>query len=282
MTDDEELSVLRKRYDRERRARVEAESIAERVTAKLYASQGELQRLNLALGDTNDELQAVNQSLRDFVAMASHDLRNPLTSILGWTSTLLNRWGSFDDAQRTNALKVIEENGHRLNRLVGDLLTISTIESGGLETHASIVDFRDAMESVMRSFSNHASEIEVKDSADLALLVDTDHLQRILTNYVGNALKYGKPPIEVEAHESEEWVEIRVRDLGPGVPAEFVPRLFGKFSRAEDANTRSKPGTGLGLSIVQGLVRANGGETWYEPNSPQGSCFALRLRKAAA
>ena len=272
---------LLKRFERERKIRAEAEAIAERVTGELYASQLELQRLNLALETTNEELQEANQSLRDFVAMASHDLRSPLTAMLGWASTLVARWDGLKDENKRAAVETIEDNGRRLARLIDELLTISTIESGGLTTRAEIVGFREAIETVAATFSDGVSEITFDYPNGLALLVDSDHLQRILTNYVGNALKYGAPPIAVEAQEEAEWVEIRVRDEGPGVPEDFVPRLFGKFSRAEDDNTRSKPGTGLGLSIVAGLVEANGGETWYEPNHPQGSCFALRLRKVA-
>lgn len=283
MTDIEgaELARLQRRYERERKARSEAEAIAERVTAQLYASQSELQRLNSALSETNEELQAANQSLRDFVAMASHDLRSPLTAMLGWATTLLGRWDRLKDENKKKAIETIEDNGRRLARLIDELLTISTIESGGLTTRAEIVKFREAIETVATTFSDRASEITFDFPEELVVLVDADHLQRILTNYVGNALKYGEPPVAVEARANHEWVEIRVRDFGPGVPEDFVPRLFGKFSRAEDENTRSKPGTGLGLSIVQGLVKANGGETWYEPNHPRGSCFAVRLRKVA-
>jgi signal transduction histidine kinase len=281
MGDHPDLQRLNKRLERERKARAEAEEIAERVTAQLYASQSELKRVNTALGETNDELQAANQSLRDFVAVASHDLRSPLTAMLGWATTLLSRWEVLGDDRKRTAIETIENNGRRLARLIDELLTISTIESGALTTKAEVVRFREAIESVAETFSERAAEITFDYPEELLLFVDADHLQRILTNYVGNALKYGAPPVIVEAAETPDSVVIRVRDCGPGVPQDFVPRLFGKFSRGEDENTRSKPGTGLGLSIVRGLVEANGGETWYEPNLPQGSCFAVRLLKVA-
>jgi signal transduction histidine kinase len=108
---------------------------------------------------------------------------------------------------------------------------------------------------------------------------DPDHVERILTNYVTNALKYGERPVEVEAREDDGWVEIRVRDHGSGVPEEFIPRMWEKFARPNDSSDREK-GTGLGLSIVAGLARANGGTAWYEPNHPRGSCFCIRLPRA--
>jgi len=273
-------TILRRRLDRERKARREAESIAERVTGELYATTQELQRLNGELEHTNDELQAVNQAMRDFVAVASHDLRSPLTSILGFTSILAQRWESLPDDRRREFLGVVERQSRHLARMVEDLLTVSKIEAGHLDVHREVVRLRDAFDAAVRDFAQNKGEIEIGSTIDLRVSADPDHLQRILVNFIGNAFKYGTPPVEVGALDTGEWVEIRIRDHGDGVPEDFVPRLFGKFARAEA--TSEKPGTGLGLSIVRGLVQANGGDTWYEPNVPHGSCFAVRLPKAVA
>ncbi|HEX9697177.1 MAG TPA: HAMP domain-containing sensor histidine kinase [Actinomycetota bacterium] len=273
---------LVRRLERERRARREAERIAEQVTANLYATTQELHSLNDKLAETNVELQSVNQSIRDFVAVASHDIRGPLTSILGFASILVGRWDDMRDEDRRNALDAIVRQGKQLNQLVGDLLTISTIEAGALDVHREVVTLRDALQEGIDDFSQHAGEIRVSVPLDLSALVDPNHLRRILVNYVTNAFKYGQPPVEIEASDSDGWVEIRVRDCGAGVPEDFLPRLFGRFARAPEGAAAGKDGTGLGLSIVQGLARANGGDTWYEPNSPSGSCFGVRLPKTAA
>src|SRR5262249_20650906 len=108
---------------------------------------------------------------------------------------------------------------------------------------------------------------------------DPDHIQRIVGNYISNAIKYGQEPIVTEAASNPPFVDVRVRDCGHGVPDEFVDRLFSKFSRAEQVKA-AKPGTGLGLSIVRTLAQANGGDVWYEPNAPAGSCFGVRLPAA--
>jgi signal transduction histidine kinase len=279
---DDPLARLTRRYEREVKARQQAEAIAEKVTSDLYASGLELERLNKDLEGANDELRSLNQEMRDFVAIASHDLRGPLTTIIGFASTLAKRWGNFEDDRKQEFIGLIHENARHLTRMVEDLLTVSRIESGALETRAKVIEFREAIEVVMRDFQDRAAEVQVVYPPDLALFADADHLQRILTNYLSNALKYGSSPIVVEAAELAEWIEIRVRDVGDGVAEDFIPRLFGKFSRAEDKKTRSHQGTGLGLSIVRGLARANGGDTWYEPNVPKGSCFAVRLPKTAA
>lgn len=278
----DDLRRLQRRLQREQKARQEAEAIAERVTSELYTNALELARLNEELGAANEELQSLNQAMRDFVAVASHDLRGPLTSILGWSSTMVKKWESIADEDKREYLTVIQENSRHLNRMIEDLLTISRIESGALETQAKVVEFRSAVDEVIKGFMEHSDEISLMVPDCLRVLVDPDHLNRMLTNFVTNALKYGEPPVEVEARQEDGWVEIRVRDLGRGVPPDFVPQLFGKFARANDPSTRGKKGTGLGLSIVRGLARANGGETWYEPNQPHGSCFAVKLPAAAA
>lgn len=272
MTDTDDTAALRRRLGREREARKQAEAIAERVTAQLYASQGELKRANA-------ELQALNQSLREFVAVASHDLRNPLTSIIGLSGILAKRWKDLTDERRGEFLDIIDRQGHHLARLVEDLLTVSRIEAGQLDTHAEVVRLSQAIGVVMEDFGHRAAEVRLTVD-DAEVLVDPDHFRRILGNFVGNAFRYGAPPVEVDARETGPWVEIRVRDHGCGVPKDLVPRLFEKFARGDDA--QEKGGIGLGLSIVQGLARANGGDTWYEANEPQGSCFGLRLPLHAA
>ena len=127
----------------------------------------------------------------------------------------------------------------------------------------------------------NASEVRVQVADDVRVEADRRHVERIVMNFINNALKYGGPPIEVCAQMNAEWVEIRVRDHGDGVPSELVPRLFGRFARAKTVSASKKPGAGLGLSIVRGLALANGGEVWYEPNEPRGSCFGVRLPAVA-
>src|SRR4029077_4450248 len=103
----------------------------------------------------------------------------------------------------------------------------------------------------------------------------------ILLNYLTNARKYGAEPITVDAVRRDDWVEVCVRDAGPGVPLDFVPRLFEHFTRVE-GNRGGQQGAGLGLAIVAGLAHANHGSVWYEPNVPTGSCFGVRVPQAPA
>lgn len=262
MTNPDPVEGVRRRLERERAARREAESIAERVTADFYR--------------VNSELASLNESLRGFVAITAHDLRGPLTAMLGMSATLSRRWNDLEPAVRSELLASIERQGHRMARLVDDLLTVSKIDAGAVEAMAQEVALRDAVRDVLSDFEGRGADIQL-DTGDQYAIVDPDHLHRILGNYVRNALTYGSPPIEVLVRDAGSWVEIVVRDSGAGVPAELVPRLFGKFVRGPRSHEMG--GTGLGLSIVRGLAQVNGGDTWYERNVPQGSCFGLRLRR---
>ena len=272
MSPDDDVAALRRRLDRERLARQEAESIAERVTGELYRSAD-------ALKGANVELQSLNEALREFVAIASHDLRGPLTGVLGMASLLVRRGDDIAPAERLDCLKAIERQGHLLDRLIGDLLTVSRIEAGVLDASPEVICLDEAVELVVGDTIGAQIPVAIR-TGGLEAFADPEHLRRILGNYLGNAGKYGEPPVDVEARTAGPFVEIVVRDAGDGVPEELLPRLFGKFARG--SMSREKGGTGLGLSIVQGLARVNGGDAWYEPNSPHGSCFGLRLPGTAA
>lgn len=231
--------------------------------------------------EANADLQAVNEAMRGFVAVAAHDLRSPLASIVGFASLLNAKWATLIEEDRREFVATIERQSQNMSRLVDDLLTLSSIEAGALNMRPELIVLGDAIERCLEAGGGDAASVSVSCSPDLAVLVDPHDLGRILGNYLQNAFKYGEPPVRIEAVRVGDSVEVRVLDNGPGVPPEFVSRLFTKFARAETANTRVQKGTGLGLSIVRGLAEANGGATRYEPNAPNGSCFVVRLRADA-
>jgi signal transduction histidine kinase len=281
-TESDAHARLEKRYARERHARAEAEAIAERVTGELYSTVQELKTVNVELDRTNRDLQASNQTMKDFVAIASHDLRGPVSAILGFASTMLQQWDSFEDSEKQDYLTIIEHRSKYLTRMLDSLLTVSRIEAGAIEVHRETIDVAAAIQEALEEFADREHQVEIRCPDSLKCLADPDHLHRILVNYISNAFKYGGPPIEVVASDNGEWVELAVRDGGNGIPREFAPRLFHKFARAETDETRTEKGAGLGLSIVNGLARANNGEAWYETNVPRGSTFGVRLPKEEA
>ncbi|MEX0874211.1 MAG: HAMP domain-containing sensor histidine kinase [Actinomycetota bacterium] len=256
---------LERRLERERAARHQAEEITEDATTRLYSAM--------------EELKSLNQALRDFVAVASHDLQTPITAVSGFASLLTERWDVLDDADKRRYVATIDRSARSLASLVEDLLVVSRLEASALDTQRSVVVLAQAINEAMQNFLDRAGEISVRVTQELQVVADPGHVQRILVNYLTNAIKYGAPPFSIDVSKADPWVEIRVRDQGDGVPPDFVPRLFMRFARAATSSVES--GTGLGLSIVRGLAQANGGDAWYEINDPCGSCFVVRLPMAA-
>ncbi|HEU0130381.1 MAG TPA: HAMP domain-containing sensor histidine kinase [Mycobacteriales bacterium] len=220
------------------------------------------------------------ETMRDFVAIASHDLRTPTAVITGYASLLTSKWELVSDPQKREMLDAISRQARHLARLIEDLLTVSQIEAGAIRSEPQVVDLREAMTQLVDDLATGAAEVRVDVPEGTRVFADPEHLARIVTNYVRNASVYGAPPIVVAARCHDGECEIQVADQGPGVPPEFVPRLFEKFARADKKMSKATQGTGLGLSIVRGLARAAGGDAWYMPNRPTGSVFGVRLPSA--
>lgn len=247
---------------------------ASKIVRDVTSIKAERERHAAELADANAQLAAADKLKDQFLAMASHEMRTPLTAIAGFTSTMQGMWDQLADAQKREFVSIIDTQTHRLQRLVEDLLTLAQIESGALQARPERVPVALALKQTIREL--RADNVAIDCPPELSAFADPDQLQQILVNFVGNAIKYGEEPIEVIAAAAPDGVEIRVCDHGPGVPAEFVPHLFERFARASTSRSEIK-GTGLGLSITRGLAHAQGGDTWYEPVQPHGACFVVHL-----
>jgi signal transduction histidine kinase len=226
---------------------------------------------------TNIELREVNEAMHSFIATAAHDLRSPLASMVGFSSLLTKNWPTLSEEKRLQFVATIDRQSHKLTWLVNDLLTLSSIEGGVLNTQPEQIAVAEAIDQCLAASGMDTASVAVSCSPDLVVVADPTHLGRMIDNYLQNAFKYGDPPVQIEARQLADMVEIRVIDHGPGVPPEFEAKLFGKFARADIPSTRDKKGTGLGLSIVRGLAEANGGRASFQPNVPHGSCFTVLL-----
>jgi len=246
-----------------------------RDVTDLVKARQEAQGLSKALTTSND-------SLREFVAVASHDLRSPLVTIGGFTRILMDNWSTLSDEDRLKELGAIGRGVDRLSLLTDDLLTSAKVEAGADPARPEHVRLTTALASYLEVNREGLGAVAVTCPPELVAVVDPAHLIRILDNYLTNAFKYGEPPICIEAERVGDFVEVRVRDQGPGVPPELVPRLFTKFDRGDTQATRATQGTGLGLSIVKGLAEANHGDVSYQRNEPKGGCFVVRLPAAVA
>lgn len=243
-----------------------------------------LQRDRLSLLDSlrraNDELREATRLQEEFVAIASHELRTPVTVVAGMLEVLLSRWDETSDEQRQQLLEAAERNAARLTNLTEDLLTVSRIgDSYQPSRHPSLVE--DIIDAAVQSTGLAASECRVEVEPGVASPVDAGRLERVLTNLLSNASRYGGGLIVVRADALDGRVRISVRDHGSGVPDAFVPRLFDNFTQASPSTTREHQGAGLGLAIVRGLVQSMAGTVSYEHADP-GSRFVLDLPLAPA
>ena len=237
---------------------------------------------DLALGRAKlFELEAQSrEAMRDFVAIASHDLRTPVTVIQGFSHLMVKHWDTLPDDQKLHFAEAIDRQIVHLDRLVRDILTVSKLDVEEEEVLPHAIDVSHSAEQVVAAIAADAN-VEIRLTGAVIAKADPEHIVRMLQNYLRNALVYGKSPYIVEIDGQGGWITVRVRDHGNGVPADFVPRLFEKFARVDKKKSKAVQGTGLGLSIVKGLARANGGDAWYEDNQPSGACFAFRLPEAA-
>ena len=220
-----------------------------------------------------EELQA------KFLSMATHEMSTPLAVTSGFAELLLDNWDTTTDADKHGAVQRMAEQSRRLKRLVEDLVATSRIDEAQLIVRSHVLDLHDVVARVIEDLKG--PPVTVNDPTPLLVVADRDHVEQILVNYLSNAFKYGAAPFRLDISTEGRAAVIRMCD-GGGVPEDFVPRLFERFSRGPSAIARGVGGTGLGLSIVRELARAQGGEAWYEPNDPRGACFCLRLLLAEA
>lgn len=221
-----------------------------------------------------DELQ------RNFVAIASHELRTPVAAIHGAALTLHHRHDALAPATEEALRKVLLDQTTRLATLAEQLLDLSRLESGSFELQLQRVALRERIEAlVLATAPSQVRAIDVQVDADVEVQADTDALDRVLGNLLTNAFRYGEPPIRISAQGSDNHVRISVEDSGGGVSAEFVPRLFERFAR-NPATAAKVTGTGLGLAIARSYAVALGGDLRYEPAEAGGARFVFVLPRA--
>jgi two-component system, OmpR family, phosphate regulon sensor histidine kinase PhoR len=222
---------------------------------------------------------------RDFVANVSHELRTPVAVIRANAETLMA--GAKDDPVIAGKLiDGLHRNAERLARILADLLDLSRLDAGQYRLEVSNVPiariFDQALGAVEAQVAKRNVTVNVAIPEALAVRADPKALDHILVNLIDNGVKYGRPDgtVWVEARPIGEDVRIEVRDDGPGIADKHRARVFERFYRADPSRSREAGGTGLGLSIVKHLVESMGGDVGVESNSPQGSIFWLRLRRA--
>lgn len=227
-------------------------------------------------------LKQLERTREEFVANVSHELRTPLSLIKGYVETLLDGAKDNPDVE-TKFLQTIQRNSERLQFLIEDLLTISELESGRLKMNLQSVKLHSLVDRVLEDFKTQAESRRVVLSnqvPELTARADSDRLQQVLGNLIGNAIKYGRSDGRVGVTgrlANGNLIELCVRDDGPGIPAESLERVFERFYRVDKARSREQGGTGLGLSIVKHIVQSHGGKVWAKSEPGKGAAFYFTL-----
>lgn len=201
---------------------------------------------------------------REFVARVSHELRTPLTAIIGSVHVLKARSEVLEQERRRQLIDMIDRHGMRLQQLVDDLLESARIQAMTITPTPECVDLSSLASLIVDTLRHsYPAADEVHRDISTGVYADREHLERIVTNLLSNALKYGLPPIELRAWRDGSQALIEVSDGGDGVDDDFLPRLFTPFTQASIGDRREASGLGLGLSIVASFVAANGGTIEY-------------------
>ena len=251
--------------------------------AQLLADQAAVVLESRALIDEAARVKALEQAARlkeDFLSAAAHDLKTPLTTLLGQAQILEVRFGRDQSlAQHQPAIARVAREARRLSTLVDDLLDASRIEEGKLEVRLEPVDVAAVVRQVAERQRAGKQRIVLEARDRLTGSVDRRRIEQLVDNLVENGLKYSgdDTPVEVRAWRDDGEIHISVRDHGIGIPMTDLPHVFDRFHRAANVDARRYAGIGLGLYICRGIVAQHAGRIWVESTVGGGSTFHVTL-----
>jgi len=228
--------------------------------------RADMERAELLSRESHARQQAEEASRlkEEFLATVSHELRTPLNAVVGWSRLL--RGGQLESGAATHAVEIIERNALMQKQIVEDLLDVSRIITGKLRINTQPVDLLLVIHAAIDAIrpAAEAKEIEIRshfEAPDVIVKADVERLQQVFWNLLANAVKFtpARGTIDIHLQREDSLAEVRIEDSGPGVPADFLPRIFERFSQADGSSTRKHGGLGLGLAIVRHLVELHGG-----------------------
>jgi signal transduction histidine kinase len=236
-------------------------------------------RLFQAEHEARIALERADEVKTNFIALAAHELRTPMTTIHGFVTTLHHLADRLDDEQRMSVRVSLLQQTQRMASLIEQLLELSRLDAESIDINPERVDVRSQVEEIVHTAAADPASVNNDVPADTIAIVDRNALERIVTNLVTNAFRYGMPPVRVHAEQTDRHFRLSVEDSGNGVAPEFVPDLFERFTRSTGGRSTTG-GTGLGLAIARSYARAHGGDLIYEDGVPHGACFRLVLPMA--
>ncbi|ELR71125.1 hypothetical protein C900_03089 [Fulvivirga imtechensis AK7] len=250
------------------------------LIAPIYGTEEHVERL-IAVSRDITKLKELEQQKDDFIGIASHELKTPVTSIKAYAELLQNRLKNSDDELAEEMLVKMDAQINRLNNLITDLLDVTRIEQGKLQFREEYFDFnelvRDVTELVQRTSRRHRIETDLDETR--LILGDRDRLGQVITNYLTNAIKYSPRADSIIVRTEVRGSELifSVKDFGLGLAPEDIPRVFERFFRVGDPGHETYPGLGLGLYISAGIIHRQNGKTWVASEKGKGSTFYFSL-----
>ena len=221
------------------------------------------------LRETPSELERIRVAM----AVAAHEMRNPLYVMMGMADMLATHRHSMDDATIDRMLDSISREGRVLNQVTQDLLTTTQVQQGRLSVDVDSIDLLTVLEASVKVAQEYGETL-VTCPVGLRVRADKIRLQQMLTNLLTNAMKYGGRSARIVVHSVGGFAEIQVIDHGPGVPDDFQATMFDEFTRADGVTAA---GMGLGLHIVRALAEAHGGRAWHVPTPGGGATFCITV-----
>jgi len=251
------------------------------VTVRYTRESGRLVQVALCLRDTASR-ERIERNRSDLVATVAHELRSPLTSVKGFTATLLAKWERFTDEQKKLMLNTVNTDADRVTRLLTELLDVSRIDSGRIQLRKQIADpkaiLARVIEGKIAAGAAGADRFVIRDDDELPeMWIDPDKIEQVLHNLVDNALRHGAGTVTVVLSGTETGAEVSVADEGNGVSATNASRVFTKFWRGASRGN----GTGLGLYIAKALIEAHGGSIVVGRGPGGGAEFRFSLPAGA-
>jgi signal transduction histidine kinase len=252
-------------------------------STELLERAAQLEEAAAQLATQNEQLRELDHVKDGFVALVSHELRTPLTSIIGYLEMVLEESGDpLTEAQR-QFLSTVSRNVERLTTLVNELLFLVQVDAGRLELKLARADVNELLAEATEAArpAADAKRIELTLEADplVPAVIDRGRIAQLLDNLVSNAVKFTPEGgrVDVRAARDGGAIALSVSDTGIGIPADELPRLFGRFFRASSATANAIPGTGLGLAISQAIAQAHDSTITVQSTLAQGTTFRLRL-----
>jgi signal transduction histidine kinase len=231
-----------------------------------------------------DKLLQANKMKTEFIRIASHQLRTPLSS-LRWANDLLMQGGIVKPThEQAEYLAIIKDSNQRMLKLINDLLDVTKIEMGNLPLELKPVDIKKIVQDVfadlgiMARAKNVTLNSNIPDNLPPALS-DWEKCKMVFSNLIDNSIKYskGKGTINIFAQQAGDFIQVSVSDQGVGIPRAQQKNIFQKFFRSDNAMKHETVGTGLGLFIVKAIVEANKGQIWFESEEDKGTTFHFKL-----